>query len=373
MRIAVAHDWLVRYAGSERVVEQIVEAFSDVRVLTALVAPDQLPHTLRGAQPSLLQHIPFATRHHEWFLPAMPLAWKLRRRVDDVEAVISSSHACAKAVRIESGIPHLCYCHTPMRYAWDFESEKYRLPAAARPAARIAMGWFRHWDRSNADNVDIFLANSTAVAERIRRSYDRSATVIHPPVRTDLFTPGGERGDAFLYVGRLVGYKRADLVVDSFAGLKERLIVVGEGHLGPRLRARATDNVTFLGEVTESALIELYRTARAVVFPAEEDFGIAMAEAQACGTPVIGLNRGGARDIVQHGITGWLVEAPTVELVRDAVRRAAREELEPSEIRRNAERFAAPRFRDEMTAAVEHAVEATRLPGGLSRLRRASA
>jgi glycosyltransferase involved in cell wall biosynthesis len=198
-------------------------------------------------------------------------------------------------------------------------------------------------------------------------------SVIHPPVRTDVFTPSGQRNDAFLYVGRLVGYKRPDLVVESFAGLKERLLVVGEGHLGPRLKARATENVSFLGEVEEDTLIRLYRTARAVVFPAEEDFGIAMAEAQACGTPVIGLNQGGARDIVEHGVTGWLVDAPTVEQVQGAVRRAAREELDPTEIRRRAERFSAPRFREQMRAAIEATVEAARLPGGVARLRNGSA
>jgi glycosyltransferase involved in cell wall biosynthesis len=369
MKIVVAHDWLVRYAGSERVVEEILRAFPDAKVLTALVAPNELPPSLRNAQPSFLQHIPSATRRHEWLLPAMPLAWTLRRPVDDVDAVVSSSHACAKAVRIKSGIPHICYCHTPMRYAWDFESEKYRFPAAARPAARVAMRWFRRWDRATAENVDMFVANSSAVAERIARFYDRRASIIHPPVRTDIFTPGDQRNDAFLYVGRLVGYKRPDLVVESFAGLKERLLVVGEGHLGPRLRARATENVSFLGEVDQDTLIRLYRTARAVVFPAEEDFGIAMAEAQACGTPVIGLNQGGARDIVEHGVTGWLVDAPTVGHVQEAVRRAAREELDPTEIRRRAERFAAPRFREEMRAAVEATVEAARLPGGLARLR----
>jgi glycosyltransferase involved in cell wall biosynthesis len=171
-------------------------------------------------------------------------------------------------------------------------------------------------------------------------------------------------------VGRLVGYKRPDLVVDAFAGLTERVIIVGEGHLGARLRARATPNVSFLGEVDENTLLGLYRTAHAVVFPGEEDFGITMAEAQACGTPVIGLNQGGARDIVEHGVTGWLLEAPTVAQVQAAVRRAATEELDPTEIRRRAERFSAGRFREEMTAAVEAMVVEAQRSGGLARLRR---
>jgi glycosyltransferase involved in cell wall biosynthesis len=206
----------------------------------------------------------------------------------------------------------------------------------------------------------VFVANSTAVAERIDRFYGRPAQVIHPPVDTELFTPGGERTADFLYVGRLVGYKRPDLVVEAFAGLDERLVVVGNGHLLPHLRETATANVTFLGHVDPETLLRLYRTSRALVFPAEEDFGIAMAEAQACGTPVIALNRGGARDIVDDGETGWLVDEATVEQVRSAVGRAAREMLDAAEIRRRAERFSRDRFKREFVAAVDSMVETSK-------------
>ena len=307
--------------------------------------------------------------HHEWFLPLMPLSWALRKPIDGVDAVVSSSHACAKAVRITPGIPHLCYCHTPMRYAWFFESEKERFPSPMWPALRLAMVRFRRWDRKTADNVDAFLANSTAVAERIRRFYGRRAEVVHPPVRTERFTPGSERTDVFLFVGRLVAYKRPDLVVDAFAGLEEQVAIVGEGHLGAELKARATPNVSFLGDVDEDRLVQLYRAARAVVAPGEEDFGIAMAEAQACGTPVIALNEGGARDIVEDGVTGWLMERATVEHLRNAVRRAARDDLDSAEIRRRAERFSATRFREQITEHVARMVEVAALPGGLARLR----
>ena len=357
MRLAVAHDWMVSYAGSERVVEQILRVYPDSRLLTTFAARDRLPATLRVAEPSFLQRVPGAVGHHEWFLPAMPLAWALRAPLRGVDAVVSSSHACAKAVRTEPGIPHLCYCHTPMRYAWDFESEQQRFPPAVRPPARLLMRWFRRWDRKTADRVDVFVANSTSVAERIARSYGRRSQVIFPPVDTERFTPGDQRTDAFLYVGRLVGYKRPDLVVEAFAGLKERLIVVGDGHLLGSLRARATPNVAFLGHVDQETLLDLYRDAKALVFPAEEDFGIAMAEAQACGTPVIALARGGATDIVDDGSTGWLIQNPTAAEVRSAVLRAAREDLDPAEIRRSAERFAIPRFREEIREAIETMVE----------------
>jgi glycosyltransferase involved in cell wall biosynthesis len=281
----------------------------------------------------------------------MPLAWRLRRELRDLDLVVSSSHACAKAVNVEAGTPHLCYCHTPMRYAWQFELERERFPAAIRPFARRGMGLFRRWDRSTARRVTSFVANSRAVADRIRAAYAREAEVIHPPVRTELFTPGGEREDLFLYVGRLVSYKRADLVVEAFAELPYQLVVVGEGPLRAGLEPRATPNVTFVGAVDDERLRDLYRAARALVYPAYEDFGIVMAEAQACGTPVIGLAAGGALDIVDPGATGWLIESQSVQALQAAVRRAVAEPLPAAPIAARAQRFSRGRFREQFRAA----------------------
>lgn len=362
MQVAVAHEWLVRYAGSERCVEEMLAAFPGAYLLTTVIEPSAVPPALRAAQPSFLDHLPGAHRHHEWFLPLMPLAWRLADLPSDVDAVISSSHACAKAVRSWDGVPHLCYCYTPMRYAWDFQAEHRRFPAPLRPVARAGMAWFRAWDRRTAERVDRFVAISRAVAERIRRFYSRSAEVIHPPVRTDFFTRGGEQGDAFLYVGRLVSYKRADLVVEAFAGSPHRLLVVGEGHLGRSLRAKATPNVRFLGEVDDARLRDLYRSARALVYPAEEDFGIVMAEAHACGTPVIALAAGGAVDIVEPEETGWLLDGQGVDELRRAVERAATTELDGSAIRRRAEHFSQERFREKLRASVEELVAERRGP-----------
>jgi glycosyltransferase involved in cell wall biosynthesis len=359
LRVAIAHEWLVAYAGSERCVAEMLEVFPDAQVLTTLVEPESVPESLRGARPSALQRLPGATGHHEWLVPLMPLAWRLRGEVHDVDLVISSSHACAKGVRIEQGIPHLCYCHTPMRYAWDFDEERERFPRAIRPLARAGMGWFRRWDRRTAQRVTRFLANSAAVAGRIEQSFGRSAQVVPPPVRTDFFTPGGERGEDFLFVGRFVGYKRPDLVVRAFAQLPEhRLLVVGDGPLRPSLEAAAPSNVTFLGGVDDERLRDLYRSARALVYPAEEDFGIAMAEAQACGAPVIGLAAGGALDIVEPEETGWLIPDRSLGEIRSAVRRAAGEELDTARIAARAQRFSAERFRREIAAAAAECVEA---------------
>jgi glycosyltransferase involved in cell wall biosynthesis len=355
VRVAIAHEWLVSHGGSERCVEEMLALYPEARLLTTVLEPDAVPPVLRRAEPSFLQRLPGATRAHQWLLPLMPLSWRLRPPLTDVDVVISSNHACAKAVRVGAGIPHLCYCHTPMRYAWNFDSERSRLPRVLQPPARAGMGWFRRWDRETARRVTRFVANSSAVAGRIERAYGREADVVHPPVRTDFFTPGPRvsREDHFLFVARLVGYKQPELALQAFAGLPYRLLVVGDGAARAALEARAPANVEFLGTVDDDALRSLYRSARALVHPGEEDFGIAMAEAQACGTPVIGLAAGGAVDIVEHGRTGWLVEREDPELLREAVRVAAVEELDAEAIARRAQRFSAERFRTEIAAAVE--------------------
>jgi glycosyltransferase involved in cell wall biosynthesis len=356
LRIAIAHEWLVRYAGSERCVAELVHEFPDARLLTTVVEPSELPARLARAEPSFLQRLPGASRHHEVLIPLMPAAWRLREPVDGVDAVVSSSHACAKAVRVAPGIPHVCYCHTPMRYAWDFGPEARRFPAPLRLVARPAMRWFRRWDRETSRRVTRFIANSTAVAERIRRFYGRDAQVVHPPVRTEYFVPGGERGDEFLFVGRLVSYKRPDLAVRAFVGLPHRLLVVGEGHLDRELRSIAPPNVTLLGSVGDDELRRLYQSCRALIAPGVEDFGIVFAEAQACGAPIVAAAGGGALDIVEDGATGWLVPPDDLRALRQAIARAATESLDTVAISRSAQRFASSRFRRELRDAIEQTV-----------------
>ena len=356
--VAIAHEWLVRYAGSERCVHELLHAFPNARLMTTLSRPERLPTAFGAAETSWLQHLPGATSHHEWLVPLMPITWRLRAPVAGVDAVISSSHACAKAVRVSEGIPHVCYCHTPMRYAWDYDGEAGRFPRPLRRPMRHAMNGVRGWDRRAAGNVDRFVANSTAVAARIKRYYGRSSTVIHPPVDTEYFTPdGGGREDYFVYVGRLVSYKRADAVVRAFAGLPYRLLVVGDGPMRKSLQEAATANVSFVGEVSAEELRSVYRRSRGLLHIGIEDFGIAMAEAQACGTPVIGLSEGGARDIVVDGVTGILIDDDGPSSVAEAVDTLATTDLDAAAIRGNAERFSAARFQREMLSAVSECVE----------------
>ena len=342
----------MRYAGSERCVAEMLRVYPDARLVTTVVQRDALPAELGRAEPSFLQHLPGATSHHEWLLPLMPAAWRTTQ-LRDVDVVVSSSHACANAVRVAPGIPHLSYCHTPMRYAWDFDSEAERFPALIRPAARVGMRVFRRWDRRIAARIDRFLANSSAVAERIEQFYGRDATVVHPPVRTDYFTPNGAVREGFLFVGRLVPYKRADLAVEAFRSLPYELSVVGTGPGAESLRRGAPPNVRFVGDVDDEELRRLYRAALALVAPGVEDFGIVMAEAQACGTPVLAPDAGGARDIVADGVTGRLFEPGSVAAVSSAVREAAERPFVFDEIASAAQRFSAARFREQIRFEIE--------------------
>jgi glycosyltransferase involved in cell wall biosynthesis len=351
-RVAIAHEWLVRDGGAERVLEQLVLAFPGSRILTTIADPPRLPPSLRHAEASFLGRAPGSRAHHEWYLPLMPLAWRIRRPVDDVDVVIASSYACANAVRVSEHIPLISYCHTPMRYAWTFEAESLRFPRPLRAGARFAMAAFRRWDRRIAQRVTQYVANSSAVAERVLRFYGRHAIVVHPPVRTEYFTPGSERSERFLYVGRLTGYKRPDLVVEAFRELPCELEVVGEGPMLEHLRRSAGPNVKFLGALGTAELRERLRAARALVYPVDEDFGIVMAEAQACGTPVVGLAAGGALDIVEDGVTGWLAPTQSLSDIRTAVRRAADEDLSAEVIRARSLRFSEEIFRSSMRRVV---------------------
>lgn len=352
LRVALVHDWLVKYGGAERCLDELLELYPGSSLYTLLLDRGRVAERYHHAQPSPLQRLPGALKHHELLLPLMPAAWQLRAPIRGVDVVVSSSYACAKAVRVASGIPHVCYCHSPMRYAWDFEVEKGRLPAPVRPPAGLAMRAFRRWDRAKAANVRRFVANSTAVARRIRSFYGRDSTVVFPPVRTSFFTPGGDRSDEFLFVSRLVSFKRPDLVVEAFRGLPYGLNVVGDGRMRQLIERGAPPNVRFSGWLDDVRLREAYRAARALVHPGVDDFGIVMAEAQACGIPVIATAEGGAVDIVADGQTGWLVKSPTVESIRRAVLRAAGDDLDPTEIRARAERFSEDRFRLELHAIV---------------------
>ena len=368
-RVALAHEWLVTLGGSDRVLLALHELYPDAPVYVALYDPTRLPSAFADLPviTSWLQRIPGATRHHRSLVPLMPAAFG-RFHLQGYDVVISSSHACTKGVRVPRGTPHICYCHTPMRYAWDLQDEYLGgFSPAMRPLFRILLARLRHWDREASRRVDHFIANSRHVAARIRRYYGREATVIYPPVDTEFFTPGGTPeaghggaraagGDYLLVVSRLVPYKRVDLAVQACTALGRSLVVVGDGPEAPRLRAMAGPTVRFVGEVDDGALAEYYRGCIALVFPGIEDFGLVPVEAQACGSPVIAFGAGGALESVIPGVSGVFFAEQTVDSLREALRAFDPRAYDAGVIRRHAEQFSVQRFHHQIAEFVQQAL-----------------
>lgn len=364
MRVAVVADWLTCYAGAERVVEQILRVYPQADLFAVcdfLEGEDR--SFIQGKVPTttFIQRLPFAKRHYRKYLPLMPLAIE-QLDVSGYDLVVSSSHAVAKGVLTGPDQLHVSYVHSPMRYAWDLQHEYLRESGTEHGLKSLLVRWLLHririWDARTANGVDEFVANSRFVARRIRKAYRRHATVIHPPVDVDAFVPGESRDDYYLAAARLVPYKRMRLIVEAFAGMPDRrLIVVGDGPEMAQVKTAASGapNVEILGYQPSPVLRDLLGRARAFVFAAEEDFGILPVEAQACATPVIAYGRGGALETVIEGETGLFFHEHSVDSIREAVRRfdPLREKLDPLRIRRNAERFSVQRFRDALSGFVD--------------------
>jgi glycosyltransferase involved in cell wall biosynthesis len=355
MRVALVHDWSIGYAGSERVLEQLMILFpaADLYMVADFIPPPERAF-LRGRQPrtTFIQGLPFARRWVQRYLPLMPLAVE-SLDLSAYDAIISSSHAVAKGVLTAPCQRHICYCHTPLRYGWDLQHQYLRQAGLnsgwKRAAAMAALHYLRLWDARTAHGVDHFLANSGFVARRIRRVYGRRATILHPPVDTEYYDLGPGREDFFLTASRLVPYKCVDLLVESFRSLPAlRLVVAGDGPALPRLRAMAPPNVEFAGHVGRHVLRSMMQRARAFVFAAEEDFGIVLAEAQSCGTPAICYGRGGALDIVADGETGVFFGEQSPGSIAAGVRRflCRKGAWDPVFIRRRAQRFSVRAFRE---------------------------
>jgi glycosyltransferase involved in cell wall biosynthesis len=350
-RVAVVHEWLLDYAGSERVVREILEVVPEADLFVLI---DRRDEELRSAIPrparatSFLQRLPRPQQWLRYYVPLMPLAVR-GLDVSAYDLVISSSHAVAKGVKTGEGQRHVSYVHTPMRYAWDLREEYLRAAGLDRGlrgrAARFTLERLRRWDARSAEGVDVFLANSAHVAARIRKSYGRDAEVLYPPVDVAGFPLHAEKEDFYLTVSRLEAYKRVDLLVEAFRRTPgRRLVVVGEGSEAGRLRAMAPPNVEFAGRLPTPQVVSRMQRARAFLFAGIEDFGIVMAEAQACGTPLIAFGAGGAAEIARED-TGVLFAEQTPDSLIDALRRFEPRAFSPQACRENALRFDRPRFR----------------------------
>ncbi len=312
-RVVLVHDWLTGMRGGEKVLESFCRLYPDADLLTLVHVPGSTTPVIehRRVRASLIQRLPAPARWYRHYLPLFPFAIE-QFDLDDATLVISTSHCAAKAVVPTGRAVHVCYSHSPMRYGWDQFPAYFgpdRLGTLGTAAARHVVAWLARWDRDTAPRVHRFLANSAHVAGRIRRYYNRQAAVLHPPVDTRFFTPGsGTPGAYFLVVSALVPYKRIDTAIRATTKLGVPLKIVGTGPDEDRLRAISGQDVEFLGRVDDETLRDLYRGARALVLPGEEDFGIAPVESLACGRPVIALARGGACETVEHGVSGWLVD-----------------------------------------------------------------
>ncbi|MBM3198575.1 MAG: glycosyltransferase family 4 protein [Chlamydiae bacterium] len=315
MKTVLVHDWLINEGGAEKVLEAILELFPSpiYTLLYAKQLMQRAPFHAYDVRSSFLQKIPLATRHHRMLLPLFPKAIKALD-VSGADLVISSSHAVAKGVHIEEGQKHICYCHTPMRYLWDLEElYLHAFPAWQKKYLRKLFRHLRKWDVQTANNVNLFLANSAYVAKRIFKHYGKEATVVYPPVDTEAFFISPQKESYFITHARLVSYKRIDLLVEAFSFMPDkRLLIIGEGPEGKRLKKLATKNVEFLGFQPQERLAELLSKARAYLFCAEEDFGIGVVEAQSSGLPVIALGKGGALETIQKGLSGVFFQDATL-------------------------------------------------------------
>jgi glycosyltransferase involved in cell wall biosynthesis len=354
-RVAVVHDWLTIPGGSEQVVLELLGMFPRAELFTSVYDPAPWPSeiTERTVHTSFLNRIPGAVRHYPKLLPLMERAFR-SFDLSGFDLVLSSSHAFAKNVRKPPGALHVCYCHTPMRYAWE-ESflEGEEIGRATRLLLPPLLAWLRRQDLAGAGGPDLFVANSRHVADRIHRFYGRTAEIVHPPVDVDHFL-GLPRApaDYYLAFGRVVPYKRVDLSVAACARLGRTLEVAGDGRALDAVRAVAGDGARFLGRVSEAERNRLLGGARAVLFPGEEDFGIVPVEAQAAGVPVIAYGVGGAAESVLDGRTGVLFGEQTVSSLVTAIERFEGMAVDEDAVRRNAKRFGRERFRTEMTAVI---------------------
>lgn len=367
-RIAVVHDWLIDFAGAERVLTEILRCFPQADLFALLDRVPQAERSFLGgrrAVTTFLQHMPCVASCLGYYLPLMPLAIE-QLDVTGYDIVISSSHAVAKGVIVSPDALHLSYVHSPMRYAWDQQFTYLRGERMDRGIRGAFLRWalhrLRQWDYRSAAGVDRFVANSRFVARRILKAYRRQADVIYPPVDTELFIPGAEREDYYVTVSRLTAYKRIDLLLEAFAAMPQRrLAVIGDGPGYARLKAGAPSNVEMTGWLSAEAMRARVQRARAFVFPAVEDFGIAPVEALACGTPVIALRRGGAAETVtgldSEEPSGVFFEEQSAAAVVAAVGafEASSGRITAAACRRRAEQFSAARFRSEFTAYVERA------------------
>ena len=356
LRVAIIHDLLVSYGGSEQVLLDLHQMFPDAPIYTTVFDPSRLPARFANldVRSSFLQHIPSISRNYGAIVPLMPRAFK-SFDLRGYDLVLSSAHAFAKAVIAPPDALHVCYCYTPLRYAWSHQ-EEYLAGMPMRPLGRMVLARLRKWDYAASRRVNRFIAISENVRDRIAKYYGRESDVVYPAVNLSRFHTASGRDridDSFLVVSRLFSYKRVDAAVEACTRLGLPLKVIGRGPELARLRGIAGPTVRFLGEADDQTLESEYRGCRALLFTSDEDFGLVPLEAMASGRPVLALNRGGARETVVAGVTGRFYEDTGVEALIDALKTFRPDDFDPLACRLRAEEFSIGRFRCGIETVIE--------------------
>ena len=354
-RVILGHDWLTGMRGGERVLTHFCEAFPDSPLVTLLADPSTVNTTIANREiiTSFMQRIPSVTKNYRKMLPLMGAA-ATSVKVPAGDLLLTTSSCVAHAFEPPDGMKMLCYCFTPMRYAWLFPKE-YLGPVKAALAAPY-LAYLRDWDRRHSTRVNRYVAISRHVQQRIKDFYGRESDIVYPPVDTGRCTPapdgGAANGGYDLIVSAIVPYKKIDLAAEAYGKLGFPLKIVGTGSSAQKIARTAADNVDFLGWKSDEEVLALYRNCRFLIFPGEEDYGIVPLEAMACGKPVIAFGRGGATETVADGLSGLFFAEQTADALCDAVRRAEKTVWNHAAIRRHAEKFGVSQFLEGMAACV---------------------
>jgi glycosyltransferase involved in cell wall biosynthesis len=360
MKTAIIHDWLTNMGGAERIIRLFHTNFPDAPIYTIVFNQDNMPDDFKNMniKTSFIQKLPLGINRYRDYLPLMPKAvesWDL----SEYDLVLSSSTSCAKGVKTCEHTTHICYCNTPMRYAWDMYDEYIQdKNLISRKIISLIMKYIRKWDYNNSQRVDYFIANSQNVQERIKRIYNRDSEVIHPPVDSDYFNIDFqiEKKDYYLIVSRLVPYKKVDIAINACNKLGRELIIIGDGPEQSKYSKLAKDNIKLLGRLSDEKIKQYYQGAKAFLFCGEEDFGITPLEAQACGTPVIAYAKGGALETVLENKTGLFFKEQTVESLSNAITdfEERSNQFNKEKIRQHAETFNKERFINEINYFIKN-------------------
>ena len=362
MKVAIVHDWLVNYGGGERVVEQMLKLYPDADIYTLVYDKKKMAAHFppEKVHPSALQHIPMATKLYTKFLKFMPQAFE-SFDLTSYDLVIASSSSCAKGVITAPNTPYIAYIHTPMRYAWDLYYDYYR--KSGKLSRFFMKRWIpaiRQWDYISSQRIDSIVCNSQYIAKRIRKCWNRDAQVINPPVDTESLCPNGKPAEDFYVVfSRFVPYKRIDLAIKACGKLGRKLVVIGSGSMEKELKTLAAPykDITFTGRISDQAVKDYLQRCRALIFSAEEDFGIIPVEAQACGRPVIAFAKGGSLETVVQDKTGVFFNEQSVESLKQGIQAFEAKDkaglFDAQMIAAYAQKFSASRFRDEFSKAVQ--------------------